>query len=115
MLADTLAAMTLPQAGGAQVGKDVQIHWKGFLGCPELDMITLGDDVYLGMVHNGFLRVISCVDKGGSRQVSNRPLVSSRNYILLVLLSFSKKLHSNFLRSLDEAGRSILTSSLLPV
>lgn len=38
----------LAKAGGAQVGKDVQIHWKGFLGCPELDMITLGDDVYLG-------------------------------------------------------------------
>lgn len=90
MLADGLAAMTLPQAGGAQVVKDVQIHWKGFLGCPELDMITLGDDVYLGMVHNGFLRVISCVDKGGSRQASNRPLVSSRNYFARVVVIFQE-------------------------
>lgn len=36
------------QAGGAQVGENVQIHWRGFQGCPELDMITLGDDVYIG-------------------------------------------------------------------
>lgn len=39
---------TPPQAGGAHVGKNVQIHWRGFSGCPELDLITLGDDVYIG-------------------------------------------------------------------
>lgn len=38
----------LAKAGGAQVGENVQIHWRGFQGCPELDMITLGDDVYIG-------------------------------------------------------------------
>lgn len=37
-----------PQAAGAHVGKNVQIHWRGFSGCPELDLITLGDDVYIG-------------------------------------------------------------------
>ena len=39
---------TPPQAAGAHVGKNVQIHWRGFSGCPELDLITLGDDVYIG-------------------------------------------------------------------
>ena len=40
------------QAGGARIGKNVQIFWRGLQGCPELDLVSIGDNSFIGLGEN---------------------------------------------------------------